>query len=93
MWTRIVSVRETTDSHLEIVFDERANKKHDGNESWEVTQDIELQEGELYGSGLEDHVRRTVIPGKKYGTRESRSERDLLNSGQDISRKYLGLLK
>ncbi|KAF8855781.1 hypothetical protein BDZ45DRAFT_488463 [Acephala macrosclerotiorum] len=69
MWTRIVSVQETTEAHLEIVFDERVDRRR-GNEGWEPTRDIELQEGQNYGTKLEDSVRRRVIPGKRYGALE-----------------------
>ncbi|CZR56099.1 uncharacterized protein PAC_05987 [Phialocephala subalpina] len=67
VWTRIVSVQETTEAHLEIVFDEKVGRER-GNEAWEPPQDIELQEGQSYGMALEDRLRRRVVPGKMYGT-------------------------
>jgi len=66
-WTRIVSVQETSEAHLEIVFDAEVRRKED-EEIPRDNQSIEMQEGQPNINKLESRVRRRVIPEKRYGT-------------------------
>ncbi|KAH8766390.1 hypothetical protein F5882DRAFT_442895 [Hyaloscypha sp. PMI_1271] len=66
-WTRIVSVQETSEAHLEIVFDAEVRRKED-EEIPRDNQSIEMQEGQPNINRLESRVRRRVIPEKRYGT-------------------------
>jgi hypothetical protein len=56
-WTRIVSVQETSEAHLEIVFDAEARRNGD-EEIPRDNQSIEMQEGQPNINRLETRVRR-----------------------------------
>ncbi len=58
-------MRETTEAHLEVVFEEDnhdfMHQKDDGN-----YEGIELEQGQGYAAKGEDQLRKRVIHGKKY---------------------------
>jgi hypothetical protein len=71
-WTRIVSVRETTEAHLEIIFEEDnhnfMHQKDNGHyEGIELGQSGQGQDSAAKG---EDQLRKRAIPGKNYGKLE-----------------------
>jgi hypothetical protein len=65
-WSQIVSVREITEAHLEIIFEEEkhefTHQKDNGH-----FEGIELEQGQNSAAKEEDQLRKRMIPGKKYG--------------------------
>jgi hypothetical protein len=63
IWTHILSVKETTEAHLEIVFEEE--KRMVVEEMGAEGQSMELEEGQMDEFG--EKLRRRVVPRRKYG--------------------------
>lgn len=69
LWNQIVFVRETSEAHLEIVFEEETERNVDEETPYDK-QSIKTQEAQLQTDELDLKVRRRVVSGKKYGTIE-----------------------
>jgi hypothetical protein len=60
-WTRIMSVQETGEAHLETVFDKDRRSIVDSE-----SQGVEIIEGQSTTNSWENKVRRYLIPEKQY---------------------------